>query len=210
MITSPARYAYEKVTCTKLKERNDMLRITFQDAGKSGSELEKIMQPFESEYKRVNDAIKLYERLRKWIDSGYSIPIYAEDLGPGLVLARYEKNITQSELAKKLGVGNSTPAQKERVGYKGASLEILVRTARALELPTQFNIIFDKNPDTKNEKAVTIQEKDSDHAAVQEKKDPSLYTQSPGYLYKGQPPMSANTGTKNRPDDDDDDGYGWD
>ncbi len=95
----------------------------------------------ESRLDELRARIGWYENLKR--SGGAVLELESlEDLPSLLVQARIASNLTQRELAERLGVSEQQVQKDEKTGYTKASLERLIGVARALDLPVRLTAIL--------------------------------------------------------------------
>mgnify|MGYP000707577915 CR=1 FL=1 len=106
------------------KQRDALVRLELSD-----EEVERGMEPLRSFHLQLVEEIESYERLERG-DLGEAINLLG--LGRMLVAARIAKDMTQRELAERMGVHESQVSRDERNEYHGITLERASRVLDAL------------------------------------------------------------------------------
>ncbi|UYO41003.1 XRE family transcriptional regulator [Rhodopseudomonas palustris] len=97
----------------------------------------------ESQLKSLNAEISTYEALKHGRIRTLSTSDISE-LGKKFIEARIAQNLTQKELAIRLGMKEQQVQRYEKEHYASASLERVVEIADALGITTQLQLTFDK------------------------------------------------------------------
>lgn len=130
MIRTEAEYQAAKKEAAARQDRLHAYRQKLVADGLSADELKRALGPLQTFALDMNDEIERYERLRSG-DTGEIAKI--RELGKILIALRISKNMTQRELAARLGVDESQVSRDERHEYHGAKIERVSRVLAALE-----------------------------------------------------------------------------
>lgn len=90
----------------------------------------------------MKEEVEWYERVKR---RDFGVVNQLSELGPLLVALRIANGITQSELAKRLGVGVSQVSRDERNDYHGISVERAERVVRALGEELEISVSHRKS-----------------------------------------------------------------
>ncbi len=106
-------------------------------SGLTDEQVERGMQPLRGFHLQLRDDIDWYDRAKRG-DIGIFHSLTA--LGRGLIALRIARDLTQAELARRLGVDESQVSRDERNEYHGITLERAQRVIDALrwQQSTQF------------------------------------------------------------------------
>jgi DNA-binding XRE family transcriptional regulator len=108
----------------------EIQRQALQDSGLKAEQIECAMQPALSFHEQLKEEVQWYERIKRR-EFGEIHDLTA--IGPMLVALRIANGITQTELAKRLGVNESLVSRDERNEYHGITLERAQRILDALK-----------------------------------------------------------------------------
>lgn len=95
------------------------------------------MEPVLSFHAQLKEEVEWYERVKR---RDFGVVRQLTDVGQLLVALRITNGITQSELAKRLGVDVSQVSRDERNDYHGISIERADRIIRALGEELQISV----------------------------------------------------------------------
>jgi ribosome-binding protein aMBF1 (putative translation factor) len=128
MIRSEAEYkdavARSRQSEQRLAEHRDELRCQ----GRSVDEIERTVGLAVDLLDDLNEQIGHYERIKRGDLSGFKTP---RDMGQLLIAARVARDLSQRDLAARLGVHESQVSRDEKNEYQGVSLE---RASQILEV----------------------------------------------------------------------------
>ncbi len=98
-------------------------------------QLEVAMEPIVSFHAQLKEEVEWYERVKR---RDFGVMTHLTEVGPLLVALRIANGLTQSELAKRLGVDVSQVSRDERNDYHGISIDraerVLVALGEELEI----------------------------------------------------------------------------
>ena len=117
-----ARLAEER---TRLKEQ----RAKLSELSLSNEEIKRVLDPLRSFRERLQEEVTSYERLKR---GEFEELRNFEGVGQMLIALRIANNLTQRELAEKLGVHESQVCRDERNEYHGITVERANRILDAL------------------------------------------------------------------------------
>jgi DNA-binding XRE family transcriptional regulator len=127
MIRNEQEYKEAVARLEEEKKRLAMCRKDYEKQGFSGEALERLMEPITSFHLQLDEEVKSYERLKQ----GQICELTnLRSLGHWLICVRIAADISQAELAKRLGVDPSQVSRDERNEYHGITLD---RAAKVLE-----------------------------------------------------------------------------
>ncbi len=129
MIKTQVEYAAMKSRLVEEEALLERQRQTLVDAGLTNAQLEAAMEPLLDFYEQLKEEIGFYERVMR---KDFSALSDFESVGRLLIALRIAQNMSQAELAAKLGVSPSVVSRDEKDEYHGASKEKIARVARAL------------------------------------------------------------------------------
>ena len=135
-----------KEAAARLKDeraRLDEHRKRLRESGLSPAEIKRVIDPMESFHRQLAEEVEGYERLKR----GQFEPLWnLRGLGHLLISLRISQNITQRELAERLGVNESQVSRDERNEYHGVTLERASRILDALrvQVTTKVESVQDK------------------------------------------------------------------
>ncbi|MCM3785076.1 helix-turn-helix domain-containing protein [Neobacillus mesonae] len=129
------RRALEKLKDHKAYISNEKLR--YESIGMSREQARLALQPLLSFKEELAEEIYDYEMIKK----GSFGPLESiADLGRNLIAYRIFMNISQAELAKRLGVSEAQVSRDERNEYSGATTEKIQTVMNVLGLKTTIKI----------------------------------------------------------------------
>jgi ribosome-binding protein aMBF1 (putative translation factor) len=106
-------------------------KVRLRDAGLDSIEIKRVLDPMHSFHLQLSEEVESYERLkRREFDELENF----KGAGRLLVALRIAQNVTQRDLAKRLGVHESQVSRDERNEYFGITLERASRIIDALGL----------------------------------------------------------------------------
>jgi ribosome-binding protein aMBF1 (putative translation factor) len=104
-------------------------KARLRTSAKTDENIELIMEPLVTFMEQLNDEVEQYDKIR----SGEPIEINdLENMGLALIAARIAAGMSQSELAKKIGVHVSQVSRDEKNEYHGVTIERAARVLRAI------------------------------------------------------------------------------
>jgi DNA-binding transcriptional regulator YiaG len=120
-------------TETQYKQAAEMLKAlrgqlaaaghSYRAEGYAGEELKRLLDPLRSHLAQVEEEVETYEKLQRGELSEIGELINLRELGRSLVQLRIAAQLTQRELAKRLGVEESQVSRWERNEYHGITVE---------------------------------------------------------------------------------------
>ncbi|WP_211746921.1 helix-turn-helix domain-containing protein [Paenibacillus sp. Marseille-Q4541] len=129
------RRAKEKLKDHKAYIVNEKLR--FQSMGLSKEQTSHAIQPLLAFKDELAEEIHNYEMIKQ----GTFFPVQnIMELGKNLIAHRIYLNLSQAELAKRLGVSEAQVSRDERNEYEGATTEKIQSVMNALGLKTTIHI----------------------------------------------------------------------
>lgn len=129
MIKTQTEYAEMKRRLVEEEQTLVRQRETLIAAGLTSEQLEAAMEPLLDFYEQLKEEIGFYERI---MSKDFSALQTFESVGRLLIALRIAQNMSQAELAAKLGVSPSVVSRDEKDEYHGASKEKITRVAKAL------------------------------------------------------------------------------
>ena len=131
-----------KIAAERLEDEKK--RLTQQEAelaerGLDATEIKNLIDPLKSFYLQLQEEVESYERLKR---GQFEELENLRGLGHLLVSLRIAQDMTQKELAEKLGVDPTQISRDERNDYHGISIDRTVKVLDALgvQLTTQVRI----------------------------------------------------------------------
>lgn len=109
----------------------------------SSEEIERAMEPAKSFHYQLREEVEYYERIKR---GDFGAVINLKQIGRVLIGLRIYRDMTQKELADRLGISEAQVSRDERNEYHGISIEKAQRIIDALnvninltfELPSHF------------------------------------------------------------------------
>jgi ribosome-binding protein aMBF1 (putative translation factor) len=130
-----ARLGEEQKRMTEHRER-------LKEAGLSDDEIKRVIDPIESFHLQLAEEVESFDRLKRGeFDELYNL----RGFGHLLISLRIARDISQRELAKRLGVHESQVSRDERNEYFGITLERAVKVLDALGVRLRTKVEID-NP----------------------------------------------------------------
>ncbi len=133
--------AYQKAV-EKLKDDENYIaqeRKRFQEMNLSPENVEIAIQSLVSFHEQLKSEVEYYEKIKR----GTFNPIHKfTDIGRTLIAFRIYKNISQKELAERLGVSAAQISRDERHEYYGATTEKIENVMQAMGM--RVNIVIDE------------------------------------------------------------------
>jgi ribosome-binding protein aMBF1 (putative translation factor) len=115
-------------------------KLRLREAGLSVTEIKRVLDPLQSFRLQLSEEVESYERLRR---REFDELENFRGAGRLLVALRVAQNITQRELAKRLGVHESQVSRDERNEYFGITLDRATKVIDALGLRLRTKVDFD-------------------------------------------------------------------
>ena len=122
------REAVERLTIEK--SHIDQQKAELQNMGLGPEEIKRATEPVVSFHLQLQEEVESYERLKR---GEFGELKNLRGLGHYLVMFRIARNLTQRELAERLGVHESQVSRDERNDYHGITLDRATRILDALE-----------------------------------------------------------------------------
>lgn len=105
--------------------------------GLSGDEVERALEPTLAFHEQLKEEVEIYERMRR----GDIMPIMnLMEIGRILIGLRIAQNMSQQELADRLGVSPSQVSRDERNDYHGITMERAQRIIGALKARVKLEV----------------------------------------------------------------------
>lgn len=112
-------------------------RARLREMGIEGEELERALHPALSFHDQLREEAETYERIKR----GELEPLYnLANIGRLLIGARIAMDLTQRELAERLGVSESVISRDERNEYHGVSVDKAQRVLEALKIRVRLEV----------------------------------------------------------------------
>ncbi|AJS61168.1 helix-turn-helix domain-containing protein [Paenibacillus sp. IHBB 10380] len=131
--------AYQKAQ-EKLKQDKDFIareKMRFKEMGLNDEQIDMAIEPLISFHEQLKEEVEYYERIKR----GSFNPIYKfTDIGKSLIAFRIYINMSQSDLARKLGVSDAQVSRDERNEYYGATAEKIEAVMSAMGMKATINI----------------------------------------------------------------------
>ncbi len=128
MIRNETEYQEATSRLAQERARLDSLTARLRHEGKSDAEIKRVIDPMLSFHLQLVEEVESYERLRR---GQFSEVQNLHGLGRLLIGLRIARNMSQRELAEKLGVHESQVSRDERGEYHGLTVQ---RAARILDV----------------------------------------------------------------------------
>lgn len=129
MIRSEKEYKASLKQLRKNDEYIDLQRSGFEEAGFAPEEVERGLEPLLSFRAGLSEEIAWYESVRR---RDFPPLLRVSDLGRLLIALRLANNVSQRELAARLGVSEAQVSRDERNDYHGITIERAQRILDAL------------------------------------------------------------------------------
>lgn len=129
MIRNESEYKHAIERLREEKRRLQEQERLLGETGLSKSEIKRALDPMRSFHAQLEEEVESYERLKR---GEFGELHNLGGLGQLLVMLRIAANISQSQLAEKLGVDPSQVSRDERNEYRGVTLERANRVLEAL------------------------------------------------------------------------------
>lgn len=120
MIRNETEYQEATTRLQGERERAAALAKQLKQQGRSTDEIKRLADPMESFHLQLAEEVESYERLKR---GQFSEIENLHGLGRLLVGLRIARNLTQRELAEKLGVHQSQVSRDERNEYHGVTVQ---------------------------------------------------------------------------------------
>lgn len=120
MIRNETEYQEATTRLQGERERAAELAKQLKQQGRSTDEIKRLADPMESFHLQLVEEVESYERLKR---GQFSEIENLHGLGRLLVGLRIARNLTQRELAEKLGVHESQVSRDERNEYHGVTVQ---------------------------------------------------------------------------------------
>ena len=130
MIRNESEYREAVRRLTEEKSRLEEHLARLKESGLGEGEIKRVMDPMRSFHEQLQEEVTGYERLKRGEFDGL---VNLHGLGPLLVSLRIAQNISQRELAARLGVHESQVSRDERNEYHGITLERASKILEALK-----------------------------------------------------------------------------
>lgn len=131
MIRNEKEYQEASARLTEERQRLSEHRERLRATGLSESEIKRVIDPMESFHLQLREEVESYERLRR---GEFDELLNLRGMGHLLISLRIAQNITQRELANRLGVHESQVSRDERNEYYGVTLERANKILEALHV----------------------------------------------------------------------------
>mgnify|MGYP000042882311 CR=1 FL=1 len=112
-------------------------RVRLEEMNLAADQIEHAMEPILSFHAQLKEEVEWYERVKR---RDFGVITQLTELGSLLVALRITNGMTQSELAKRLGVDISQVSRDERNEYHGISFERAERVLQALDEELQISV----------------------------------------------------------------------
>jgi DNA-binding Xre family transcriptional regulator len=112
-------------------------RARLEEMNLPADQIELAMEPILSFHAQLKEEVEWYKRVKR---RDFGVITQLTELGSLLVALRIANGMTQSELAKRLGVDISQVSRDERNEYHGISFERAERVLQALDEELQISV----------------------------------------------------------------------
>ena len=109
----------------------------FSEMGLTSEQITKAIEPTISFHEQLKEEVEYYERIKR---GEFDLIYNFETIGKTLIAYRIYINMTQNELAEKLGVSPTQVSRDERNEYYGATIEKIKAVMTAMEMSTQTRV----------------------------------------------------------------------
>lgn len=127
-----------KEAVTRLVAEQDRIKnyeSKLREQGLSNEEMKRVIDPIRSFNEQLSEEIESYDRLkRREIDEIRNL----RSLGHLLICLRIARNLSQRELAQRLGVNESQVSRDERNEYHGITLDRAAKVLEALDVDVRI------------------------------------------------------------------------
>ncbi len=144
MIRSESEYKEAVGRLAEERKRLTEHRVRLKEAGLSGEEIKRVIDPMESFHLQLKEEVESYERLKR---QEFDELDNLRGLGQLLIALRIAQGIPQRELARRLGVHESQVSRDERNEYFGITLERAVKVLDALNVRLRTRVEIDNSPE---------------------------------------------------------------
>lgn len=145
MIRNEAEYKEAVERLLSEKERLHSHRKSLVDQGLKKSQIKAVMDPMLSFHQQLVEEVDCYERLKRGeLDELFNL----KDIGTLLIKGRIARNLSQRELAVKLGVSETQVSRDERNEYHGVTLDRAARILKVLGIGLLINPQMEKREDS--------------------------------------------------------------
>lgn len=131
--------AYKKAL-NALKEDQKVIqarKLQFSEQNLNEDQIEQLLQPLISFNEQLKSEVEYYERIKR---GNFNSVLNLTDMGKLLIAYRIYLNMSQAELANKLGVSEAQVSRDERHEYYGATTEKIEKVKEAMGMRTKTSI----------------------------------------------------------------------
>ncbi|MBH8587133.1 helix-turn-helix domain-containing protein [Thermoactinomyces sp. CICC 10520] len=129
-IKSEEQYRKQKAAVEEMEKKREQTRRELEAEGADEKAIQVALFMMSAMYDQMKFEVEEYERVKRGEFDHETVPMH--ELGSHLVKLRIWKGITQSELAKRLGISQPQISKDERNEYQGISIAKANRILRAL------------------------------------------------------------------------------
>ncbi|MEK4799944.1 helix-turn-helix transcriptional regulator [Thermoactinomyces sp. FSL K6-2592] len=129
-IKSEEQYQKQKAAVEAMEQKREQTRRELEVKGADEKTIQVALFMIGAMYEQMKFEVEEYERVKRGEFDHETVPMH--ELGSHLVKLRIWKGITQSELAKRLGVSQPQISKNERNEYQGISIAKANRILAAL------------------------------------------------------------------------------
>lgn len=125
---------------SRLKQDKEVItqqKKQLEEMGLSSEQLKNVLDPMLSFHEQLKEEVEWYERVQR---REFGTIKNMADVGKYLIALRIANNITQVELAERLGVSPAQVCRDERNDYHGISLQRAQKILDALEEEVEITI----------------------------------------------------------------------
>jgi ribosome-binding protein aMBF1 (putative translation factor) len=145
MIRNEAEYKEAVERLLSEKERLHSHRKSLADQGLKKSQIKAVMDPMLSFHQQLVEEVDCYERLKRGeLDELFNL----KDIGTLLIKGRIARNLSQRDLAVKLGVSETQVSRDERNEYHGVTLDRAARILKVLGIGLLINPQMERQEDS--------------------------------------------------------------
>ncbi len=141
MIRNETEYREANERLLAEQARLDQHRQELGRQGFAGEALERLMDPLVSFHLQLSEELLSYERLKR---REFLELTNLRGLGHALICMRIAKDMSQSELAERLGVDRSQVSRDERNEYHGVTLERVAKVLEAIGIKIRLKFEIDE------------------------------------------------------------------